>query len=43
VIENAGGVVTDWDGAPFKNGGSVIAAGDRRTHAEVVTMLKGHG
>jgi histidinol phosphatase-like enzyme (inositol monophosphatase family) len=43
VIENAGGMVTDWDGNRFKNRGSVIAAGDKRVHAEVVKMLKGKG
>ncbi|HEY7977933.1 MAG TPA: histidinol-phosphatase [Rhizomicrobium sp.] len=43
VIEGAGGIITDWDGNPFSNGGSVIAAGDRRTHTEVIAMLKGQG
>jgi histidinol phosphatase-like enzyme (inositol monophosphatase family) len=41
VIENAGGVVSDWKGKPFAGGGSIIAAGDKRVHAEVVKMLKG--
>lgn len=40
VIENAGGIVTDWQGRPFTNGGAVIAAGDPRVHAEVVKMLE---
>ena len=39
VIENAGGLVTDWSGKPFANGGNVIAAGDARVHAEVVKVL----
>jgi myo-inositol-1(or 4)-monophosphatase len=43
VIEGAGGIVTDWDGKPFANGGSIIAAGDRRVHSEAVAMLKGQG
>jgi myo-inositol-1(or 4)-monophosphatase len=43
VIEGAGGIVTDWDGNPFIMGGSVIAAGDRRAHAEAVKILKGKG
>ena len=43
VIEGAGGIVTDWDGRPFANGASVIAAGDRRTHAEALKLLKGKG
>jgi len=43
VIEGAGGIVTDWDGKPFQMGGSVIAAGDARAHAEAVNILKGKG
>ncbi len=39
VIENAGGIVTDWDGNRVRDGGRVIAAGDARTHAEVLAML----
>jgi histidinol-phosphatase len=40
VIENAGGIVTDWKGNRFSNGGSVLACGDRRVHAEAVALLK---
>ncbi len=40
LIENAGGVVSDWKGNTFASGGCVIAAGDRRVHAEVVKMLE---
>jgi myo-inositol-1(or 4)-monophosphatase len=40
IIEGAGGIVTDWTGAPFANGACVIAAGDRRVHAEAVALLK---
>ncbi|SRR5665213_276439 len=43
VIEGAGGIVTDWDGKPFTNGASVIAAGDCRAHAQAVAILKGAG
>jgi myo-inositol-1(or 4)-monophosphatase len=43
VIEGAGGVVTDWDGKPLEMGASVIAAGDKRAHAEAVKLLKGKG
>jgi myo-inositol-1(or 4)-monophosphatase len=41
VIEGAGGIVTDWTGAPFANGACVLAAGDSRVHAEAVALLKG--
>ena len=41
VVENAGGVVTDWNGGPVPTeGGSLIAAGDPRVHAEAVKMLR---
>ena len=41
IVENAGGVFTDWSGAPVGQGGRVIAAGDNRVHAEAVSMLSG--
>jgi myo-inositol-1(or 4)-monophosphatase len=43
ILEGAGGIVTDWDGKPFVIGASVIAAGDKRAHAEAVAILKGQG
>ena len=42
VIENAGGIVTDWAGNPLStDAGSfaIVAAGDPRTHAEAVKVL----
>ncbi len=42
VVENAGGVFTDWKGGPVSpEGGSVVAAGDARLHAEVLKVLNG--
>ena len=43
VIEGAGGIVTDWEGNTLANGTSIIAAGDRRAHAEAIALLKGKG
>jgi myo-inositol-1(or 4)-monophosphatase len=40
IIEAAGGVVTDWGGAPCLDGGRVIAAGDARVHAEALKFLQ---
>jgi myo-inositol-1(or 4)-monophosphatase len=41
VVENAGGVVSDWNGNPVPSeGGHLIAAGDPRVHAEAVKMLR---
>lgn len=39
VIENAGGIVTDWNGKPLEHGGRVIASGDKRAHAEAIKIL----
>jgi myo-inositol-1(or 4)-monophosphatase len=43
ILEGAGGIVSDWDGKPFVIGASLIAAGDKRAHAEAVQILKGVG
>jgi myo-inositol-1(or 4)-monophosphatase len=40
VIANAGGVFTDWKGNPVSpEGGSIVAAGDARVHAEALRIL----
>jgi len=39
IIENAGGVVTTWEGNPAFEGGRVVACGDPRLHAAVVEAL----
>ena len=41
LIENAGGVITTWEGGPALNGGRVIAAGDARTHRQGLRLLAG--
>ncbi len=43
VVEGAGGVITDWQGAPLGLGsdGRVLAAGDARTHAAALALLAG--
>jgi myo-inositol-1(or 4)-monophosphatase len=41
IITGAGGVITNWDGGPAKDGGRVIAAGDKRVHAAAMAMLRG--
>lgn len=43
VIEGAGGVVTDWAGAPLTltSGDAIVAAGDRRVHAAALKALAG--
>jgi inositol-phosphate phosphatase/L-galactose 1-phosphate phosphatase/histidinol-phosphatase len=41
VIEGAGGLITDWRGQPLDHNsdGRVVAAGDRRVHAQVLELL----
>jgi myo-inositol-1(or 4)-monophosphatase len=39
IIEGAGGIVTDWSGGPATKGGRILAAGDRRVHAETLRLL----
>jgi myo-inositol-1(or 4)-monophosphatase len=41
IIENAGGIITTWDGEPARQGGRVIAAGDARTHRLALRLLAG--
>jgi len=40
IIEGAGGIVTDWSGSSAVKGGRIIAAGDKRVHAEALALLK---
>jgi myo-inositol-1(or 4)-monophosphatase len=39
IVEGAGGIVTTWDNQPATRGGRIIAAGDRRVHAEAMRVL----
>ncbi len=39
IVENAGGVVTTWDGKPAMEGGQVVACGDASLHAAVCEAL----
>ena len=43
IVEGAGGIVTDWQGAPLGLGsdGRVVIAGDRRAHREALALLQG--
>ena len=43
VIEEAGGVVTDWRGDPLtlSSDGTIVACGDARLHAELLELLAG--
>ena len=39
LIENAGGVVTNWEGGSCDRGGDVLACGDRALHAELLGRI----
>lgn len=41
IIENAGGVVTTWEGGSANDGGRVVACGDPKLHAAVLEVLAG--
>ena len=41
IIEGAGGIVTTWENGPAHNGGRIVAAGDKRVHAQAMALLKG--
>jgi len=41
IIEGAGGVITTWENGRPHNGGRIIAAGDRRVHAQAMALLRG--
>lgn len=40
IVQAAGGVITNWRGAPADQGGQVIAAGDARLHATALELLQ---
>ena len=41
IIEGAGGIITTWENGRRINGGRIIAAGDKRVHAQAMKMLNG--
>ena len=40
IIEGAGGIITTWENGPPIAGGRIIAAGDRRVHAQAMALLR---
>jgi myo-inositol-1(or 4)-monophosphatase len=39
IIEGAGGIMTTWENEPALKGGRIIAAGDKRVHAQAMKIL----
>jgi myo-inositol-1(or 4)-monophosphatase len=41
IIEGAGGIITTWENGRPHDGGRIIAAADRRVHAQAMAVLRG--
>lgn len=41
IIEQAGGVITTWDGGPAEQAGDIVAAATPELHAAAITLLRG--
>ena len=41
IVEQAGGIVTNWEGEPAWQAGRILAAGDRRVHQAALDALHG--
>jgi histidinol phosphatase-like enzyme (inositol monophosphatase family) len=39
LVQEAGGMVTNWQGGDAASGGSVLACGDKNVHAEILALL----
>jgi myo-inositol-1(or 4)-monophosphatase len=39
LVEGAGGILTNWEGAPWNDGDKVLACGDRRIHQQAMALL----
>jgi histidinol phosphatase-like enzyme (inositol monophosphatase family) len=39
IVEEAGGIVTDWQGGPAQSGGTAIACGDTALHEKLLALL----
>jgi myo-inositol-1(or 4)-monophosphatase len=39
LVEGAGGIITGWDGEPWRDGSKTLACGDRRVHEQAVKLL----
>ena len=41
LVEGAGGIITGWDGEPWREGSKTLACGDARVHGRAVALLSG--
>ena len=40
IVEEAGGIITDWQGEAVREGGQVLACGDKALHAKILPLIK---
>jgi len=40
IVEGAGGIITGWDGEPWREGSRTLACGDKRIHEAAIKLLK---
>jgi myo-inositol-1(or 4)-monophosphatase len=40
IVTGAGGIMTTWDNEPPQAGGRIVAAGDKRVHAQALALLQ---
>lgn len=43
LVEGAGGIITGWDGEPWREGSRTLACGDARVHSQAVALLSAKG
>jgi myo-inositol-1(or 4)-monophosphatase len=41
LVTGAGGIITNWQGKPWRDGDAMLASGDARLHAQAVALLAG--
>ena len=41
IVQGAGGVITNWEGAPCLSGGQVVAAANASVHQQLLDALNG--
>jgi myo-inositol-1(or 4)-monophosphatase len=39
LVTGAGGVITNWQGQPWRDGDALIASGDKRVHEQALSLL----
>jgi myo-inositol-1(or 4)-monophosphatase len=40
LVQGAGGLITNWQGQPWRDGDALLASGDARVHEEAIKLIK---